>query len=62
MKDIIKLFVERNNITELETGTDEWLEFVAFILGCDVDDVLDIENFDAEEAIGILEELDVEVY
>ena len=64
MKNKIKQFVKQNDITEMEMGSQEWLELVAHVIGFegDVEDLLDNDiDFDAEKAYEILEELDVEV-
>ena len=65
MKKMIKEFVVKNNITEMEMGTEEWVEMVAYVIGFegDIEDLLNEDiDFDADKAIEILETLDVEVY
>ena len=65
MKNKIKKFIKENEVCEFELGSQEWLELVAYIIGYegDVEDLLDEDiDFDAEKAIEILEELDVEVF
>ena len=64
MKNKIKQFVKQNSITEMESGTEEWLELIAYVIGFegDIEDLLDEDiDFDADEAYEILEELGVEV-
>ena len=64
MKNKIKKFVKQNDITEMEMGSQEWLELVAYVIGFegDIEDLLDEDiDFDADEAYEILEELGVEV-
>ena len=65
MKNKIKQFIKQNDITEIESGTEEWLELIAYVIGFegDIEDLLDEDiDFDADEAYEILEELGVEVF
>ena len=65
MKNKIKQFIKQNDITEMESGTEEWLELIAYVIGFegDIEDLLDEDiDFDADEAYEILEELGVEVF
>jgi hypothetical protein len=64
MKNKIKQFIKQNDITEMESGTEEWLELIAYVIGFegDIEDLLDEDiDFDADKAYEILEELGVEV-
>ena len=65
MKNKIKQFIKQNDITEMESGTEEWLELIAYVIGFegDIEDLLDEDiDFDADKAYEILEELGVEVF
>lgn len=66
MKEKIKQYITQNNITELELGTEEWVELFMFLTDFegDVDDFLEsglVENIDTDEVEEILEELDIEL-
>jgi|TARA_B110000881_G_C18527787_1_gene491255 hypothetical protein len=67
MKTSIKQFIEKTGYTEIETGTEEWMEMVAHVIDFtgDITDLLDMDvdqnQFNAEDAIGILDSLNVEV-
>ena len=65
MKKLIKQFIEKTGYQEMEMGTEEWLEMIAFVIGFEGDneDLLDMDfDFDADEAIEILESLNVEIF
>ena len=64
MKHLIKQFILITEYTEMEMGTEEWLEMIAYVIGFEGDneDLLDMDfDFDADEAIEILESLNVEI-
>ena len=67
MKTSIKQFIEKTGYTEIETGTEEWMEMVAHVIDFtgDITDLLDMDvdqnQFNAEDSIGILDSLNVEV-
>jgi len=67
MKTSIKQFIEKTGYTEIETGTEEWMEMVAHVIDFtgDITDLLDMDvdqnQFNAEDDIGILDSLNVEV-
>ena len=65
MEELIKQFIKKTGYQEMEMGTEEWLEMVAHVIGFegDIEDLLDMDlDFDDDEAIEILETLNVEVY
>jgi len=64
MKNLIKQFILITEYTEMEMGTEEWLEMIAYVIGFEGDneDLLDMDfDFDADEAVEILESLNVEI-
>jgi len=64
MKHLIKQFILITEYTEMEMGTEEWLEMIAYVIGFEGEneDLLDMDfDFDADEAIEILESLNVEI-
>jgi hypothetical protein len=68
LNGLVKQFVEKNNITEMEMGTEEWGEMVMFCSdyeGDDLDEFLELDDYqlpEGDDFEDILEELGVEVW